>query len=171
MRRSECRLRLKSKEFCAICSWEERINTDSIQSNENEKMNENDVYPNLLQNEDEIKHDQIECLDRKINYAFDVLFGLVQQLAEGKKHDLQAASIRHQTGMLKMSQMYAKLNNNLHEQERDNEENRILDMHIHGDSEVRVVSRLNLAEIYDERSATLLSSHKFVRTAVNSLVV
>ena len=97
----------------------------------------------------------------------------------GEKPDLQIASSRHETGMLNLSQMYENLNHNHNynyndnlyhtPQESDFEEIKIINIHLQEDSEVRVVSRLNLSEIYDERSSSLLASHHFERTAVDSL--
>eukprot|EP00801_Mesodinium_rubrum_P004857 Mrub_04860.p1 GENE.Mrub_04860~~Mrub_04860.p1 ORF type:complete len:398 (-),score=53.24 Mrub_04860:13-1158(-) len=169
--RSNCRPELK--EYCEICNTRftqnlvvEKNNKEQIKSTDNEKMNEEEIYPENY-NEAQSAHDKIECLDRKINFAFDVLYCLVHQLSLGNKPDLQSASTQHTTGMLTKAQMYANHNDKI-AKEIFNEDNRIMDTFVHEECEARIVSRLNFAEIYDERSSTLLVSHHFERTKVNS---
>eukprot|EP00801_Mesodinium_rubrum_P002751 Mrub_02751.p4 GENE.Mrub_02751~~Mrub_02751.p4 ORF type:complete len:115 (-),score=28.90 Mrub_02751:837-1181(-) len=89
------------------------MNLNNPNQSENEKMIEYEFYPNFEENEAEIKHDQTEFLDKKINFTFDVLYGLIQQLAMGEKPpDLQTVSTKHQTGMLNKFQMLANLSQN-----------------------------------------------------------
>eukprot|EP00801_Mesodinium_rubrum_P001816 Mrub_01816.p1 GENE.Mrub_01816~~Mrub_01816.p1 ORF type:complete len:402 (-),score=40.33 Mrub_01816:368-1573(-) len=154
---------------------------DKSFENENDNDNKNDKM-DYSQSQQDLKRDnelaieKMECLERKVNFAFETMFALLKQLSNGEKLDIKEAAIQHNEGILTIAQEYKNenqrnknYNNNLvGEKNKLENQDPVIYNNVHNASDLRVVARQNLVEVYDERNGTLIASHPF-KSAVSSL--